>query len=129
MLLVPPNFPKMTYLENEMTLRGSPKALRGGVEQRTIQKAIKRRTSRCWGTDLGPGLERKLSGEHLVAWLAHGARLGAAEEITWNYLPAGLPPAGKGIRIGCVASQLAGNDRKLSMLTPGRADWFQGCGT
>lgn len=114
-------------------------SLRGGVRQRMIQKTLRRGTPRCWSSMLGTGRlghwPGARPGKEALQWasggyvLAHGARLGAAEEITWNYLQAVLPPAGKGIRIGCIASQLAGNGRKPSMLTPGRADWFQGCGT
>lgn len=35
------------------------------------------------------------------------------EEITWSHQTVGPPPAGKGITVGCVASQVAGNGRKL----------------
>lgn len=37
-----------------------------------------------------------------------------SEEITLSNLPVGPPPAGKGIGDGCVATQVAGNGRKLA---------------
>lgn len=50
----------------------------------------------------------------------------------------GPPPAGKGMTVRCVASQVAGNGRKLGALTPGvnslaekgpelvwKVDWYQ----
>lgn len=48
--------------------------------------------------------------------LAHWAQSGIAQRNL------GQPPAGKGIRAGCIASQVAGNSRKLGALTPGGAN-------
>lgn len=44
------------------------------------------------------------------------------EKIPWNNHPVCQPPTGKDIEVGCTVDWVAGNDRKLDMLTPGGAD-------
>lgn len=38
------------------------------------------------------------------------------EKIAWSHLPVGPPPAEKGIGVGCIANQVAGNSRKPGVL-------------
>lgn len=44
------------------------------------------------------------------------------EEIPWNNHPVCRPPTGKDIGVGCTVDRVAGNGRKLDMLTPRGTD-------